>query len=303
MPTGSANRNQQQQRVAEMLRHLGLASNGPPLAGAPGSILRRPASSPRYEADLGQLQRATRAEARSQAPGAGTFADLKPNTPKTDGPVSLPRLVYKDDEVRNAQMRREAAASSKKRGFDFATEGRMSAELAERKKSEAERQTSDGWRKHERAVYEHLMPDNAISDVAGKLWALPLTAAGAVAGSLNVAAARLAGNRDARISLANNAIQFENGLFGKSQSAFTLGNSVLYGPGAYPSLAIDERYDRRKTPVTLGDHEKGHTYQFTKPLFPALYVGSKIADEINGKYHRYEVEADDFSEDAYRRRK
>ena len=104
--------------------------------------------------------------------------------------------------------------------------------------------------------------DSPLADAAGKLWALPYTAAGAAAGTLNVLAARLAGRKDARITLGNNAIQFENGLLGSAEpGAFTLGNSVLYGPGAHPGTKIDTRYDGQPTSVTLlGDHEMGHTY-------------------------------------------
>ena len=149
------------------------------------------------------------------------------------------------------------------------------------------------------------MPDSPLADAAGKLWALPYTAAGAAAGTLNVLAARLAGRKDARITLGNNAIQFENGLLGSAEpGAFTLGNSVLYGPGAHPGTKIDTRYDGQPTSVTLlGNHEMGHTYRYADPLFPQRYASSEIVGRINGKPNRYEVEADDFAEEAYRRRK
>ena len=281
MPTnGPADRRLQQQRVAEMLRHLGLAPNGQPLAEAPGSLLRGRVDSPRYEPDLVQLQRATRAEAKSRAPGAGTFAELKPNAPK-DGPVSLPKMLLERDQARNAELRREAAAEAR----------RNPARVV------------DDPRERERTVYENLLPDNFATDSIVKLQALPATMAGIAAGSVNVLASRLAGNKDARITVGNNALQFENGWIGEPNSAFTAGNAVLYGPGGYPDRPSLTRYDGRATPVTLGDHEKGHTYQFRKPLFPARYYGAKFIDGLQGKPNRYEIEADDFGEEAYRRRK
>ena len=150
--------------------------------------------------------------------------------------------------------------------------------------------------KRERAIYDGLTPDGPVSDALGKLWASPVTAAGAALGSLNVLASRLAGNKDARVTLGNNAIQFENGLIGANRSAFTLGNSVLYGPNTRPDTPITRREDK-KGPLraTYGDHERAHTHQFTSPLFPTLYIGSRIADGIRGKPNRYEVEADDFA--------
>jgi len=91
MPTGGATDDRlKQQRMAEMFKAVGLGSGGQPLPGMPGSLLRGSVSSPRYEPDLMQLQRETRAEAKSRAPGAGTFAEFKPNVPKDDGPTSLP---------------------------------------------------------------------------------------------------------------------------------------------------------------------------------------------------------------------
>jgi hypothetical protein len=129
------------------------------------------------------------------------------------------------------------------------------------------------------------------------------TALGAAAGSLNVLAAQIAGKDDARTTVGNNALQFEGGLLGSGRSAFTLGNSVLYGPGGHPEMPSVERYDKRLTPVSVGEHEMGHRYQYVNPLFPVLYLGSRIDARINGRPYRYEVEADDFAEEAYRRRR
>lgn len=89
----------------------------------------------------------------------------------------------------------------------------------------------------------------------------------AATGSLNVLAARLAGKKDARISVGNNALQFEGGLLGSDRSAFTAGNSVLYGPGGHPEMRA-RRYDKRPTSVSVGEHEMGHSTNIIARHFP-----------------------------------
>ena len=239
---------------------------------------------------------------------------------------TLPSPVFPDDEARRADERRwaerehllqpracdpryeadlmqyqrslRAAQEERQKKYDLRVDGRITPEQARR--LEAER-TQDAFRK-QKAVYERLTPDGALSDAAGKLWAAPLTIAGAVAEGLNVLGARLAGDEDARITFGNNAIQFESGLVG-GKGAVTVGNSVLYGAGAHPETPSRKRYDDIPTPVTLGDHEMAHTRQYTNPFFLRRYIGNGIDDWIHGKPNRYEVEADDFAEEAYRRRR
>ena len=258
---------------------------------------------------------------------------------------SLPSPVFPDDQARNAEMERWAAAEareepehlvqprvtsaryesdllryqrslrsaeeSRRQGFDFRIDGRMSPEQARRNIEEARRKGEEARQENlrrrtekERAIYERLTPAGPVTDALGKLWASPLTAVGAAAGSLNVLASRLAGNKDARVTMGNNAIQFENGLIGPTgaKSAFTLGNSVLYGPATHPDTPIKERYDKKQPMhATFGDHEKAHTYRYGSPFFLPGYAGSMIFDGIRGKPNRYEVEADDFAEESARR--
>ena len=82
-------------------------------------------------------------------------------------------------------------------------------------------------------------------DVAGKVWASPNTAIGLTAGGLGHVAGLAKGTRP-RISVGNNAIQFENNPVA-GRSAVTLGNVSIYSP--YDSV------DRSSS------HEKPHTYQ------------------------------------------
>lgn len=161
------------------------------------------------------------------------------------------------------------------------------------------------WEEKEHAAYEKLMPDHPVTDMLGRAWAYPATLVGAAIGSANVLAARIAGRKDARITVGNNALQFESGLIGntKNKSAFTLGNSVLYGPGAHPETKSERRYDGRKTQVTLGEHEEGHIYQYNNPLLLHRYLAGRIAKAFTGQQNPVEVEADDFADEAYRRRR
>lgn len=284
-------------RVAAMLRHLNLFSAGGPLPGAPGSLLMKPATSPRYEFDLVQLQQSTRAQAAN-----GQRAQAAPKQARLlYKSTSLPKNLLPRNQALNLEAERDAAAERKARGetdFDFRVDGLRTPEQLQQLRE----QSAKSQRAKENEVYERLMPDNVVTDALGKAWASPITLAGAAAGSLNVLAARLAGKKDARISVGNNALQFEGGLLGSDRSAFTAGNSVLYGPGGHPEMRA-RRYDKRPTSVSVGEHEMGHTYQYYSPPFPALYLGSRIVDKINGRPYRYEAEADDFAEEAYRRRR
>lgn len=120
--------------------------------------------------------------------------------------------------------------------------------------------------------------------VLGKLWTLPNTLLGLVIGGIGHVLQEAwyqlsalgewmglgpnnAANPD--IIFGNNGIQFINNAFGigdgETVGAITLGNVIIYGPGAYPQLA---------------DHEKQHTYQaeLLGPLYlPAYVLGMGIA--------------------------
>jgi len=141
-----------------------------------------------------------------------------------------------------------------------------------------------------------------VTDILGKIWASPFTAVGSALGAANVGLAKVAGNDKAKISVGNNALQFENGLLGFGGRAFTMGNSVLYGPGEDATRPSKARYDGRGAKASLAEHEMGHTYQYQKYNFPALYLGNKIAGRITGRRNPYEDEADDFGDAVHGRR-
>jgi hypothetical protein len=114
-------------------------------------------------------------------------------------------------------------------------------------------------------------------DVVGKIWALPNTLIGLAYGGLGYAAgwAGYAMGLQAlppEIAFGNNAIQFINNPFVRSGEAFTLGNSILYGPGVDPT-----RGGAYGDPsVIFGTQEMAHTYQqqvLGVFFFPA-YVGA-----------------------------
>jgi hypothetical protein len=154
----------------------------------------------------------------------------------------------------------------------------------------------------EAAAAARLVPYNRLTDLLGKIWASPLTLGGSLAGAANVAAARLAGDERARISLRDNGIQFESGLFGEKKRAFTLGNAVLHGPGSTAD-APNNRYDKQPTAATTAEHESGHTYQYQHPGFITNYIGSFIRQALTGRPNPYEQEADDFAEWKHRQRR
>ncbi|MER9243477.1 RHS repeat-associated core domain-containing protein [Mesorhizobium sp. M0633] len=88
--------------------------------------------------------------------------------------------------------------------------------------------------------------------IIGKINALPLTLAGAVAGTAMVGISQL-GWGTGSISLENNAIQFKGIAF--SSDPFTLGNSILYPaakPGGWTPQGLQLAYI----------HERAHTYQY-----------------------------------------
>lgn len=155
--------------------------------------------------------------------------------------------------------------------------------------------------KAERAAADRLTPSNRVTDLLGKLYAAPITAAGSIAGAANVAAARIAGDKRAKISMRDNGIQFESGYFGDKDRAFTLGNAVLHGPGSRPGDP-NQRYDDRKTKATTAEHESGHTYQYQHPGFIPDYLRYLARQALTGKPNPYEIEADDFGEWQHRQK-
>ncbi|MFD2500670.1 hypothetical protein ACFSTI_19830 [Rhizorhabdus histidinilytica] len=155
----------------------------------------------------------------------------------------------------------------------------------------------------EQAAANRLLPSNRFTDALGKAYAAPLTFAGGVAGLANVAAARLAGDKRAGISVRDNGIQFESGYLGEKDRAFTLGNAVLHGPGSRPEDPVGRSYDRQPTQANTAEHESGHTYQYQKFGFVPLYLLSALYGALNGTPNPYEREADDFANWVHRQRR
>jgi RHS repeat-associated protein len=95
-------------------------------------------------------------------------------------------------------------------------------------------------------------------DVLGKIWTLPNTAIGILAGSGAYLSGLLEGTNPS-ICLNNNAIQFVNSPFGGG--AITLGNTQIYSTSLPPTEPITAHY--LGTGVTVvGTHEEAHTYQY-----------------------------------------
>jgi RHS repeat-associated protein len=143
-------------------------------------------------------------------------------------------------------------------------------------------------------------------DIAGKIWAAPMTIAGFISGSILTGASLLAG-KGGRISIENNAITFTMGF--NLGGSITFGNAIIHaGPGGvqgWNSQSPVARYDGTAN-VALGKHEEAHTYQYqVYGIFtiPAI-LGSAIKNgglkeasfhDFMGK-SKYEIAADDYAE-------
>jgi hypothetical protein len=155
-------------RVAEMLRHLNLIPGDGPAPGAPGSLLTKSVTSPRYEPDLVRLQQSTRAQAANEqrAQAAPKQARLLYKS------TSLPKNLLPRNQALNLERERDAAAERKARGetdFDFRIDGLRTPEQLRQLREQSARSQ----RVKENEVYERLMPDNAVTDALGKAWAYP----------------------------------------------------------------------------------------------------------------------------------
>jgi hypothetical protein len=118
-----------------------------------------------------------------------------------------------------------------------------------------------------------------VKDIAGKVWAAPMTAFGVAAGTLLSGASLMTG-KGARISIENNAITFTIGF--NLNGSITFGNSIIHAGGdlrRWNSNSALLRYNRAAY-VNLGKHEEAHTYQYqTYGIFMiALLLGSAIAN-------------------------
>jgi len=126
----------------------------------------------------------------------------------------------------------------------------------------------------------------------GKVWTLPNTLLGLVAGG---AALALGG----RVGVGRNALEFHDSrLVGAlRKSAITLGNTIHYAPGRDPEDLV-RRYDGAAR-VALGEHERAHTRQFERlgPFFLPLYVAAWLTF-VGGAGNPFEHAADDAAEAA-----
>lgn len=193
-------------------------------------------------------------------------------------------------------MAHDSTSDKPRSWWDKQVMRQSTSSLAANKATDFQRQ-----RAAEAAAAERLTPYNRLTDWLGKAYASPLTAVGSAAGAVNVAAARIAGDQRAKISIGDNGIQFESGYFGDKDRAFTLGNAVLHGPGSQPG-GLNNRYDKQDTDATTAEHESGHTYQYQHPGFVPGYLGYLARKKLTGTPNPYEQEADEFGEWKHRQK-
>jgi RHS repeat-associated protein len=120
-------------------------------------------------------------------------------------------------------------------------------------------------------------------DVIGKVWALPNTVVGVTIGMVGT----LFGG-DAP-TLGNNGIQFTNSPFASSRSAYTIGNSMVYGSGLDPSSEGPSPYTGWE--INAGQHEGTHTYQYQK-FGPFFFLAYLSANGCKNQVNPFEVAAD-----------
>lgn len=144
-----------------------------------------------------------------------------------------------------------------------------------------------------------LIPRNRFTDIMGKVYASPYTAAGSVVGGANVLLAKAMGDKSAGVSVQDNGIQYESGYFGEPGGAFTLGNAVLHGPGSH-AADPNKRYDGKDTRATTSEHEAGHAYRYQHPGYVTDYVRYFVRKVLTGEPNPYEREADDFGDWKHR---
>ena len=146
-----------------------------------------------------------------------------------------------------------------------------------------------------------------------KVWASPNTALGLAYGGVGYLYGNLT-NQDVKVSIGNNAVQFEGNPLGFDGTAMTLGNAINYFGSARPdsgkTLSYSKGYytynynanNNGRLPndadrIILGDHEQVHTYQAEKlgPLFlPTYFFGGGI-----NKNNLLEQNADKVGNNAY----
>jgi hypothetical protein len=149
-----------------------------------------------------------------------------------------------------------------------------------------------------------------IKDIAGKIWAAPMTAIGVVVGTITTGISVLTG-KGGSISIENNAITFTTGL--NLNGSITLGNAIIHaGPvldgEPWDSTKDVPRYDDPNVKVNLGKHEEAHTYQyqifgiFTIPVILGSAIIHGGIGAGDGSFHDfmaqsiYEKAADDYAQ-------
>jgi hypothetical protein len=124
--------------------------------------------------------------------------------------------------------------------------------------------------------------DIAANDVAAKIWASPNTVLGLAYGGVGYLYG-VATGQDVKITLGNNAVQFENMPQSMVDRPFALGNTILYSVYDQPKSTLYSSYTNTYVGVdadgesiypTVGDHERQHTYQYQKfgPFFIPAYI-------------------------------
>ena len=122
----------------------------------------------------------------------------------------------------------------------------------------------------------------SIFDVVGKIWNLPNTVLGLVAGGAGYAVGKIgyalgwySGNPS--IQFGHNGIQFLDNPFIAEGGALTLGNAISYSEGIKPGNT-GAYYDKS---VPYGLHEEAHTYQsqVLGPAFIPTYLLNRQAFE------------------------
>ena len=153
--------------------------------------------------------------------------------------------------------------------------------------------------------------------VLPKVWASPNTALGLAYGGVGYLYGAATG-QDVKVSIGNNAVQFEGNPLGQNGAALTLGNSINYFGSANPDSGktfdtngeyytyqakqnyINSNGNYQFTDfdkIILGSHESQHTYQAETlgPLFLPIYFLSGGISNNNW----LENEADKFGNNAY----
>ena len=153
--------------------------------------------------------------------------------------------------------------------------------------------------------------------IYGKIWASPNTAIGLTIGGVGYLYGAATG-QEVKVSIGNNAVQFEGNPLGQNGAALTLGNSINYFGSASPDSGktfdtngeyytyqakqnyINSNGNYQFTDfdkIILGSHESQHTYQAETlgPLFLPIYFLSGGISNNNW----LENEADKFGNNAY----